>query len=54
MIVSIDGQEVSDLQQLSVYLEMNTVIGQSVEVVLYRDARRMEVTATLAPRPPQL
>jgi len=54
VIVSIDGQEVSDLQQLSVYLEMNTVIGQSVEVVLYRDASRMEVTATLAPRPPQL
>ncbi len=54
VIVSIDGQEVSDLQELSVYLELNTVVGQSVEVVLYRDTKRMAVNATLAARPPQL
>jgi len=52
--VSIDGQEVSDLRELSVYLELNTVIGQSVEVVLFRDGKRMAVTAVLAARPPQI
>jgi len=54
VIVSIDGQEVSDLRELSVYLELNTVIGQSVEVVLFRDGKRMAVTAVLAARPPQI
>ncbi len=53
IITAINGQSVSSLQQLTVYLETETQVGDTVEVTLVRDGQEMTVEVTLAERPPQ-
>ncbi len=53
IITAINGQSVSSLQQLTVYLETQTKVGDTVEVTLVRDGQEMAVQVTLAERPAQ-
>jgi S1-C subfamily serine protease len=50
IIVSIDGQAIDNYEQLSVYLEDQTRVGQTVEVTLYRGNDRMTLRVTLGAR----
>jgi len=51
VITAINGQPVSDLKELTVYLETETQVGDTVEVTLIRDGQEMTVQVTLAERP---
>jgi S1-C subfamily serine protease len=51
IIVAIDGQPVESFQALTVYLEMQTVVGQAVEVTVLRDGQERTLQLTLAERP---
>jgi S1-C subfamily serine protease len=53
VIVAIDGQSVDNYEQLSLYLENQTKVGQTVEVSLYRGNRETKVKVTLEARPSQ-
>jgi S1-C subfamily serine protease len=53
IITAINGKPVADLQELTVYLETETQVGDKVEVTLIRDGQEMTVTVTLAERPEQ-
>jgi S1-C subfamily serine protease len=53
IIVAINGQPIADFQELTVYLETETKVGDKVEVTLIRDGQKMKVPVTLAERPQQ-
>lgn len=54
VIVAVDGKSVSTYKDLALYLESNTEIGDTVELTLYRDQKKMNEKATVAERPKQL
>jgi S1-C subfamily serine protease len=53
IIVAINGKPIADFQELTVYLETETKVGDKVEVTLIRDGQEMKVSVTLAERPQQ-
>jgi len=53
IITAINGQPIADFQELTVYLETETQVGDEVEVTLIRDGQEMKVSVTLAERPEQ-
>lgn len=50
VIVEVEGQDVSDLEDLSQYLTLNKDIGDKVEMTVYNDGETRKVTITLADR----
>jgi len=54
VIVSINGQPIANLKDLTVYLETETRVGQTIEVGLIRDGQEMSVQVTLAERPAKI
>ncbi|HHS98414.1 MAG TPA: PDZ domain-containing protein, partial [Chloroflexi bacterium] len=54
IIVSINGQPIANLKDLTVYLETETQVGQTIEVGLIRDGQEMTVQVTLAERPAKI
>jgi serine protease Do len=53
IITAINGEPIADFQELTVYLESETRVGDEVEVTLIRDGQEMKVPLTLAERPEQ-
>lgn len=51
IIVAIDGQPLTGIDDLIAYLERNTQVGQSVELTILRDGNQEQVSATLVARP---
>jgi S1-C subfamily serine protease len=51
VIVAVDGQRVRNFQELTVYLETRTVVGQTVGVTVVRDGQELTLQVTLAERP---
>lgn len=51
IITAIDGQAMTDLQELTVYLETQTRVGDTVEVTFIRDGEERSVQVTLDERP---
>ena len=51
IVTAINGQAVDDLQELTVYLETRTQVGDTVEVTIFRDGVEQNVRVTLAERP---
>jgi S1-C subfamily serine protease len=53
IIVALNGQPVANLQELTVYLESETQVGDTVHVTVIRDGDETDVSLTLAERPQQ-
>jgi S1-C subfamily serine protease len=53
IIVAVNGQPVASLQKLTVYLESETQVGDTVQVTVVRDGQETTVPLTLAERPQQ-
>jgi len=53
IITAINGEPIADFQELTVYLETKTQVGDTVEVTLIRNGREMKVKVTLTERPGQ-
>jgi S1-C subfamily serine protease len=53
IIVAINEEPIANFQDLTVYLEAETQVGDKVEVTLIRDGQEMTVSVTLAERPEQ-
>ena len=51
IITAVNGEPIANFQQLTVYLETKTQVGDDVEVTLIRDGQEMTVTVMLAERP---
>ena len=51
IITAIDGEELRSFDDLVAYLVSDTEVGQEVMLTVFRDGRRMEVSATLGARP---
>jgi len=51
IITAINGEAVDNLQELTVYLETQTQVGDTVEVTIVRDGVEQNVQVTLAERP---
>ena len=51
IIIGIDGQPVEDYQALTVYLETETTIGDTVELRVLRDGKERLVRLTLQEEP---
>lgn len=51
IIIGIDGQPVEDFQTLTVYLETETTIGDTVELTILRDGKELVVPLTLEEEP---
>jgi S1-C subfamily serine protease len=51
IVVAIDDQPLRSEQDLLFYLDTEVVVGQTVELSIYRDGQPMSITVTLAPRP---
>jgi len=51
IIIGVDGQIIDDYQDLTVYLETETKVGDSVEVTVVRDGEEETFQATLEERP---
>jgi S1-C subfamily serine protease len=51
IITAINGEPVTDSQELTVYLETQTQVGDIVEVTILRDGEEQNVQVTLAERP---
>ncbi len=51
VITAIDGQPVTDMEDLIAYLGTSTKIGQKVELSILRDGKPQKVSVTLAARP---
>jgi S1-C subfamily serine protease len=47
IIVAIDGQQVADSQDLTVYLETETTVGDTVELTIVRDGVQQVVQVVL-------
>jgi S1-C subfamily serine protease len=50
IITAINGQPVSDFEELTVYLETETVVGDTVEVTIIRDGQEQIIPVTLGER----
>jgi S1-C subfamily serine protease len=53
IIVAVDDRPIEDFQALTVYLETQTVVGQTVEVTVLRDGQERTLQVTLQERPAQ-
>jgi len=53
IIVALDGQSVASLQQLTVYLETQKRVGDTVQVTVIRDGQETTLPVTLEARPQQ-
>jgi S1-C subfamily serine protease len=51
IIIAIDGEPINDLQELMVYLEAQTTVGDTVELTIIRDGKERAVQVTLEERP---
>jgi len=51
VIVAIDGEPVVNFQNLTVYLEGQTVVGQTVSVTVFRDGQKQTLQVILEERP---
>ena len=51
IIVALDGEHVTSLQEMTVYLETETQVGDIIEVTITRDGEEESVQVTLAERP---
>jgi len=51
IMVAINGQPVTSFRDLTVYLETETQVGDTIEVTIIRDGERQNVQVTLAERP---
>ena len=51
ILTAIDDQPIGDLQDLTIYLEMETAIGDTVELTILRDGKEMRVAVKLTERP---
>jgi S1-C subfamily serine protease len=51
IVTAINGEAVDDLQELTVYLETQTQVGDTVEVTIFRGGAEQSVPVTLAERP---
>jgi len=51
IITAVNGQTVEDFQDLTVYLETETVVGDTVELIIIRNGAEQTVAVTLAERP---
>ncbi len=54
VITSIDGTPIGGFQDLTVYLDSHTTVGQTVTVTVYRGSQKLELKATLTERPAKL
>jgi S1-C subfamily serine protease len=53
ILLAIDGEPITSLQELTIYLESETQVGDTVELALIRDGQEMTVGVTLIERPEQ-
>lgn len=51
VITAINGEPMADFQDLTVYLETGTEVGDTVDVTIIRDGEEQDVQVTLAERP---
>jgi len=51
VIVALNGEPIQDLQEMTVYLEANTTVGDTVEVTVLRDGKELTVSVTLGEQP---
>ena len=51
VIVALNGEPIQDLQDLTVYLEANTTIGDTVQLTVLRDGQELTVPVTLEEQP---
>jgi S1-C subfamily serine protease len=51
VIVALNGEPIQDLQGLTVYLEANTTIGDTVELTVLRDGKELTVPVKLEEQP---
>jgi S1-C subfamily serine protease len=51
IIVALNDQPVASLQELTVYLESETQVGDTVQVTVVRDGEETTMPLTLAERP---
>jgi S1-C subfamily serine protease len=51
IVTAVDGTPVTEERDLTVYLEENTQVGQTVELTIVRDGRELTVPVTLAEAP---
>jgi len=54
VILAIDGQRVASMLELTVYLDVATSVGQTVEVAILRDGERLVIPIVVGERPPFL
>ena len=54
IILAIDGQRVASMLELTVYLDVATSVGQTVEVTILRDGERLVIPIVVGERPPFL
>ncbi|OQY88763.1 MAG: hypothetical protein B6D39_10785 [Anaerolineae bacterium UTCFX2] len=52
VIVGINGVEVSTFEDILIYIALNTIPGQQVDLTIVRDGKTQNVPLTLQPRPP--
>ena len=51
IVTAIDGWPTNDMQALTIYLEMETTIGDTVELTILRDGKELRVPVKLTERP---
>jgi S1-C subfamily serine protease len=51
ILTAIDGQPVENFQEMTVYLETETVVGDTVEITLIRDGETLTIPVTLEENP---
>ncbi len=51
IITAVDGEPIADIKALTVYLETQTQVGDTVEVTIVREGEEQNVQVTLAERP---
>jgi len=53
VIIALNGQPVSTYQDLNVYLETQTQVGDTITVTIIREGTQQDIPVTLAERPAQ-
>ncbi|MBC8444656.1 MAG: PDZ domain-containing protein, partial [Chloroflexi bacterium] len=51
VLTAIDGQPLRTLQDLLIYLDTQTAVGQTVELSIIRDGREQTIQVSLSERP---
>jgi S1-C subfamily serine protease len=51
IIIAVNGEPVNDFQDLTVYLETETIVGDTVELTIIRDGEEQAIAVTLEERP---